>query len=182
MTLWTVPFPFRQRQVDLAVIAPMTQLARREEGSYRFKATPIPHPFVLQLAQKFTPTGITDGFGEMMVRQHALHIQALDIDSLALVYQSAALFMKKVGSLVGNFLMQTGDLHPRFLTVLAALLFSGKLALHAAQLLFRPAKVSGRIDLLSLRSDNKAFQPQVQSDFFSLALGWAVLHFYFAQE
>jgi hypothetical protein len=117
-----------------------------------------------------------------MIRQHPLHVQALDIDNLALVYQSTALLVKKVRTLVGNFLMQTGDLHPRFLAVLAALLFSGELALEAAQLLFHPAKRLRRIDLLPLRSDGKAFQPQVQSDFFPLAFGWAVFHFHFAQD
>jgi hypothetical protein len=50
MSLWTVPFPFRQPQVGLAVTALVTPLARREEGLYRFKAAPVPRAFVLQLA------------------------------------------------------------------------------------------------------------------------------------
>jgi hypothetical protein len=80
MALRTVPFPFRQPQVGLAVAAPVTPLAGREEGLDRFKPTPIPCPFVLQLPQKFTPTRVADGSGEMMIRQHPRHVQALDKD------------------------------------------------------------------------------------------------------
>ena len=182
MTHGTVPFPIRQRQVNLAVVAVVAPLAGGEEGPDRFQATPVPDGFVLQLAQKFAPTRITDGSGQMMIHQHPLHIQALDIDRLALVDQSTALFVKEVRTLVGNFLMQTRHLHPRFLAVLAALLFAGKLALQATQLLFRPAQRLRSIDLLPLRSDDEALQSQIQPDLFPFAFGRTVFHIHFAQD
>jgi hypothetical protein len=54
----------------------------------------------------------------MMIREHPLHVQAL-------VYQSTALLMKKIRTLVGHFLMQASHLRPRFLTI------PGQLALKA---------------------------------------------------
>jgi hypothetical protein len=47
-----IPFPFCQPQVCLAISAPATPLAGREDGLDRFKPAPGPRPFVPQLAQK----------------------------------------------------------------------------------------------------------------------------------
>jgi hypothetical protein len=47
-----IPFPFCQPQVSLAISAPATPLAGREDGLDRFKPAPGPRLFVPQLAQK----------------------------------------------------------------------------------------------------------------------------------
>ena len=129
LTLRTVPFPVRQRQVVLAIATAVTELAGWVEGAYLLKTTPIPDGFVLQLAQEFAPARITDRSSETMISKHPIHMQVLDIDSLVLVYPSPTLFVKKVRSLVGDLLMQPGHLQPCFLSILAARSFSGQLLL-----------------------------------------------------
>src|SRR5271157_3547094 len=171
MTDRTIPFPLRQRQVNFAVVPVGTPLAGRKEGSDRFQAASVPGRFVLELAQEFAPSGVADRFGQMMIRQQPLHIQALDIDRLVFVDQSTAQLVKKVRSLVGNFLMQSRHLYARFRAVSRSLLFSGELALRPDQLLFRLAQEMRSIDLFPPLRDREAFQPQVQPYLFASAFG-----------
>ena len=182
MTDRTIPFPFRQGQVHFAVVPIRTPLAGGEEGPDRFQTASVPGRFVLELAQEFTPTGIADRSGQRMVGEHPLHIQALDIDRLVFVDQSTAQLVKEVRSLVGHLLMQTCHFHPRPGAVSRPLLFAGEAALQKAQPLFRLSQEVRRSDLLPLRGDGKALQPQVQSDFLPPAFGRTVFHFHFAED
>src|SRR6266581_527829 len=89
------------------VVAPLrggVELVNLDEG------TPIPLGLVVQLAYKFTPAHITDGFGEAMVLNHVLDLQALDTYDLVLAYELRRELVLVISASIGTTCMDFGHL------------------------------------------------------------------------
>jgi len=82
--------------------------------------------FVFAHAYKFSPSGIGNAFGQVMVSHHALNIQCFQTDKSKISGYSVAQLMEKVFSLVGRVFVQTCNLHLGLGFIGGALLFSGK--------------------------------------------------------
>ena len=70
-----------------------------------------------------------------MVPDHALYIKVFDTDSLVFAYQFDRSLVQEVITLVMYTFMEPGNLYTLFVTVIGALLFTGKAALLPAEFL-----------------------------------------------
>ena len=99
----------------LAVIARFTRWIPTidfDEGSS------VPLALVFQLADKLTPSDITDSFGQTVVFDHVLDGQTLHADHLVFVDDACREFVLVVSPTVIDTGMNTGDLTTCFLPVL----------------------------------------------------------------
>ena len=106
----------------LAVIARFTRWIPTidfDEGSS------VPLALVFQLADKLTPSDITDGFCQTVIFDHVLDGQTLHANHLVFVYDACREFVLVVSPTVVDTSMNTGNLATGFLPVVSAFFLLG---------------------------------------------------------
>jgi len=108
---------------------------------------PVPFCLVLQHAEECRPTNLRDGLAQLTILPHVLHLQGLDPDDVVVFDDLGRYLVQEVRALVGDLLVDTGDL-PLLLLIVLRLgqldllvqghaLTAGELALFAHQFLLK---------------------------------------------
>ena len=79
---------------------------------------PAPVRLVFEHAEELRPTDLGDGLAQLAVLLHVLHLQSLDADDVVVFDDLGGYLVQEVGSLVGNLLVDAGDLSFLLLVVL----------------------------------------------------------------
>lgn len=132
-------FPFADFEILYILVfasTDRTQLTGRIESVNRYDPLAIPFSFVCKLTAKFAPAGIRDGLRQLMIAPHVLHGEVFDAHNVVLPDDLRGYLVHRVSPLVGNVLIQVGDLHAVLLIAAAPHCFSGELPLETSQPLF----------------------------------------------
>ena len=140
----------------------MTAFGRRIEFINPDKRPPIPLRFVFQLADKLTPTDITDGLCQRVILDHVLDVEALDADCLVLTNNACREFVLIIPSPISYLSMRASNLEPGLRTVLRPFFLLGKSALCFCQLLLILGKILGIAYLFPCREDHHRLEAQVK--------------------
>ena len=164
-TYWAVPLPDTQvLDRGIYMTANAARLAAGVEPVHRYQGLAVPAALVLQLTDQFTPAGIHDGFGHVMILHHVLRGQILHTDDIVAPDKARGQLVEVIKPLVGNVLLETCYLQAGLLPALAVLCLSGQLALERSEALLGPPQVLAGFDGLSIRSGNQCFQPKVDTN------------------
>ena len=145
----------------LAVIARFTRWIppiNFDEGSS------VPLALVFQLADKLTPSDITDGFGQTVILDHVLDGQTLDANHLVFVDDACRKLVLVVAATVVDTGMNTGNLASGFLLVVSTFFLLGMPTLGFGQSLLIMGIELGVPDSLTCGEDHHRFEAQVQTD------------------
>ncbi len=125
-------------------------------------------------AEERRPTDIGDGFAELAVLLHVLHLQRLDADDVVVFDDLGRYLVQEVGTLVGDLLVDAGDLPLLFLVVLRLRQLdvpvqgdeptSRELALFARQSLLERAKIAVVLVHRAVGQDGEVLEPNVDAD------------------
>lgn len=126
-----------------------------------FDLPPCPAGLVLTEADKLRPTGIGDGFGQVLVFEHPVDVQVLKGDIAVPLYQIVAELVVKILALVGDPFMLNGYLNPGLAPVERAFLLAAQPALADLQPSLRFTQVLGGLDFLPGGQGDKIFESQV---------------------
>ena len=124
----------------------------------------LPGSLVLELAGQFTPRGVGNGLGQLVIFEHAAHIEALHADDIVVPDQLCGELMQVVLPAVGDVLMLPGQTEAGLLPVAAALWFSGQPPLEGGELLLCLLQVLGVIVLLTIRGDDQILDAHIQAN------------------
>ena len=147
--------PFSQAEmfhVLVLMTATRAELARSEGLADLHDGFPVPARLVFQHAEELRPADVRDGLAPLAVLLHVLHLQSLDADDVVVLDNLDRYLVQEVGSLVGNLLVDAGDL-PLLLLIVPRLgqlhflvqsdaLTAGELALFARQFLLKRPEVT----------------------------------------
>src|SRR5260370_25084361 len=122
---------------------------------------PVPLCFVFQLGHKLTPPHVIDGFTQVVVLDHVLHVQALHTDRLVFTDQACRELMQEVTAAISDASVNTGDFLPGLRAILGAFLLLGVSPLRFCQLLLIFAQECGVPNSFASREDNERLQAQV---------------------
>jgi len=125
----------RQFAVDRSTAA--TQAGRRKEVIDHDKVLAVPLALIGQLSPKLSHRGVREALGQPGTRRVARETferQILDADPVVVVDELARQLVEEVSSLVGDSLVDTGDLELCLRLPFASRLPSGKHALGLAKL------------------------------------------------
>src|ERR1700682_5020485 len=115
------------------------------------EGTSIPHGFVLQLPDKFSPSHIGDGLRQAVVLDHVLDGQTLDADDWVFAYDLRRELVLIIPPSIRDTGVDTRNDDPGLVAVLAALLFLGMPSLSLCQFLLITRKEFGIAVGLPLR-------------------------------
>src|SRR6266852_1007675 len=121
--LWTDPFTYIQREVFHDMLALMTGFTGGIPPIDFDEGSSVPLALVVQLANKLTPSDITDRFCQAVIFDHVFDGQTLHADHLVFVDDACTQFVLVVATTVMYTSMNTGNFAPRLLSVLGTLLF-----------------------------------------------------------
>ena len=141
------------------------EFGRREEAIHPQDFRTHPSRFVFDKVDELVPTGISNGFSQVVIFQHAIDVETLKGDHAEVINQGAAQFVVKVLALVGDLLMDGGYSMTSFSPAVTALDFAGKTALADLQAPFTDLEVLGLFNLFASAERGKGGQPQVNPDF-----------------
>ena len=156
----TVP-PYRKRFWDLF----MTTAAhlRRISGIDIHRLFASLCCLVNEHCPKHRPEYIRDGFGQMSITDHSSNVEIFKTNDVNLVDQLARQFVQKVLALVGNLVVQPGNILCLSPKLSQSFLVVRKPALGLLQFGFRLAEKAWVLDLLSLVVGHKGFRTNVNS-------------------
>jgi len=163
LTLRTRPDTDIKRKRVKNMATPEAPLRGRVELINLDKGTSVPLCFVFQLAHKFTPADITNGFTQLGVVYHILDLQTLHTYDLVLTYDASLELVLIVLSSIGNPSVKTSDLAPRFLSVLGTFFLLSKSSLSRCQFLLVLSQELGIAYGFSSGEDHHRLQAQVKS-------------------
>jgi len=155
----------RERQ-SFVVLMPAyrADLGTREPAINRHQFPAIPAALVIKHISQLVPGSIRDGSGQLVVLEHAAHVQILDYDRLVFADESSGEFMQVVGSLVGDSRVYSSNFPSRLDPISRTSSFSGKSSLCEGEAF----SVSGFVlrvgDFLSIRQRYQAREPNIQPD------------------
>ncbi len=156
----------------------VTQFGAWKETIYPIDPGPVPVAFVVKLPGELTPAGITNRLGQVVVFEHPLNVEVLDIDLSKLIDNSVAKFMQKVLALISNLFVLAGKFQPGFLPAVRAFLLPGQFLLQLLEFGFRGSQMAGVVNFLACRQDSEVGQAQVDADGLAF-IDWLV-YFHFA--
>lgn len=139
----------------------ITALTRRIPLVNLNKGSTVPISLITQLAHKFAPVSIADGFGKLSVFDHVFNAQRFTTNHLVFVYQFCGELMGKVAAANANFCMYIGNNKFNFAEISGAFLLLGKSLLCLCQLFSMVSSVARIARLKAVRSDNKSSQAEV---------------------
>jgi hypothetical protein len=146
------------------MLACATGLARRIEAVYLDQRPSVPLGFIFELADKLTPSHITDSLGKAVVLDHVLDRQTLDAHHLVFVNNACAELLLVVASSVLNARMNTGYFQTSFVSVFRSLLFLRMSSLGFCQLLLILGKEFGITHSLAGGEDDHRFESKIETD------------------
>ena len=169
LTLGTLPEPDIKRKGGKDMSTVRTALGRRIPLVNLDQGASVPLGFVLQLADKFTPTHIADGLGKGMVFEHVLDRETLDADCLEpclggrqRVNDASRELLLVVPTAIPDLGMNASHFETSLRPVLTAFLCACKSALGFCQLLFILAEELRIADVFPRREDHHRFQAKVK--------------------
>jgi len=140
-----------------------TQFRRRKEAVNAQDLPVCPSLFVLAEANELAPTGIADGFGKVVVLDHASHVQRLKRDRAKPIDQFSTQFVLEVFSLIGYPFVQDGNGQTGMVAMLGTLNLATQSALPNRQSSLAAVQVPGLFDLLACTQGGKGGQSQVNA-------------------
>ncbi len=117
------PRTYIKREVFHDMLAVMTRFAGGIPPIDFDEGSSVPLALVVQLANKLTPSDITDRFCQAVIFDHVFDGQTLHADHLVFVDDACTQFVLVVATTVMDTSMNTGNFAPRLLSVLGTLLF-----------------------------------------------------------
>ena len=124
----------------------------------------LPGSLVLELAGQFTPRGVGNGLGQLVIFEHAPYIETLHADDIVVPDHLCGELMQVVLPAVGDVLMLVGQAEAGLLPVTAALWLSGQPPLEGGELLLCFLQVLGVIVLLTIRGDDQILDAHIKAD------------------
>ena len=110
----------------------------------------LPGGLVLELTGQLTPRGISDGLGQLVVFEHAAHIEALHADDVIVPDQLGGELVQVVLPAVGDVLMLLSQAEAGLLPVAAVLWLSGQPSLEGCEPLLRLLQILWVVELLPI--------------------------------
>ncbi len=98
--------------------ATRTQLARGKGLPDLHDGLAVPAGLILEHAKERRPADLGDRLAQLAVLLHVLHLQGLDADDVVFFDDLGRHLVQEVGALVGNLLVDAGDLPLLLLVVL----------------------------------------------------------------
>jgi hypothetical protein len=130
-------------------------------------------------SEELSPTGIENGFAEMMVFGHIEDIQVLNGNHAIRLGVLLGNLEMEIPSLTANLEMGLGYIASSLAASRTALLAPAQLALLASQAFLRSAIIAGVSDSLALRVSKKDFESDVYANIGMLTLRWSVFNLCF---
>src|SRR5260370_9282669 len=121
--LWAHPFTHIQRKIFHDMLTIMACFTRWIPTVDFDESSSVPLRFILQLADKLTPSDITDRFCQAVIFDHILDSQTLYANHLVFVDDACGKFVLVVSATVIDTCMHTGNFAPCLLSILRTLLF-----------------------------------------------------------
>ena len=161
-TLWADPFTHIKGKVFHDMLAFMAGFTGGIPTIDLGEGSSVPLGFVFQLADKLTPSDITNGLGQAVVFDHVLDRQTLHADHLVFANDACAEFVLVVSPSVLDTSVNTGDFEAGFLPVLGTFLLLGMPSLGFCQSLFILGIELGIANSLTSGEDDHRFETQDQ--------------------
>ncbi len=163
----TDPLSNVQGQGLMFVTTIATQFRRRKETVNTQDLPVCPSLFVLAEGDELAPTGIRNGLCQMVILDHACHIQRLKRDRTKAVDQFSTQFVLEVFSLIGYPFVQDSNGQTGMVAMLGPFDLAAQSALPNLQPSLTAIQVLGLFDLLACTQGGKGGQSQVNAHGFN---------------
>ena len=138
-----------------------TKLGRRKEAVYPQDFATRPGRFVFDKGNELVPTSIGNGFGKVVISQHAVNVETFKGNRPKGIDNGSAQFVVKVFALIDDLLMNGSDNQLGFPPAITALDLAGKSPLSDLQAPFGGVEVLGLVNFLTVAERGKSGQAQV---------------------
>lgn len=122
--------------------------------------------FVAQHLDEFIPTGIVNGFSEMMIVNHAIDIELFDSNKTVAVNESPAELMQEVDTLVTDSFMHPCNTDTSISMIITAFDFPRQSTLKTMKSLFRFNKTFGVLNMTSIGEAGEPLQADINTNLF----------------
>ena len=154
--------------------ATRAQLARSKGLADLHDDLPVPFCLVFQHTEELRPADVRDGLAQLAVLLHILHLQGLNPDDVVVLDDLGGYLVQEIGTLVGDFLVDTCDF-PFLLLIVPRLgqldffvqgdaLTAGELTLFARQSLLERTEVTVVLVHRAVRQDGEVLESDVDAD------------------
>jgi len=144
------------------------------------QSSSVPFGFIFQLANKLTPSDITDCLGKLGIFDHVLDSQAFNAHHLVFVDDACAELVLVISPSIGDTSMDFGNFETRFVAVLRTLLFLGVPSLSFSKSFLILGKEARVTDALTSREGNHRFDAEIKTN--HCVDYWFVLNVLFYQD
>ena len=163
LALKTSPLPILEGQSIVDPAALETSLARWEKPVELIEPNPVPLRLVGKLADKFSPTRVSDGFSKPMIRAHPFDVQVLHTNLLVLADKPGTCLVKKILSSIRYFLVLNCQKFDSLGSVRATLLFARHHSLKSFQSGFCRSQMLRRFNAFTVRRYGECFQAEINA-------------------
>ena len=161
-TAYAGPAAHGYREIHSHLPASRASLATREPRGCLHHLTAIPPRLVCDLSDELAPTGVGNGFRQVVVAQQARDVQALQRDRLVLRHETRCELVEAIFASVGYASVHTRYPSASLASIIRAFVLAVQRSLSAGKLPLVTRKVAGVRDLLAFRGSQPGAESEVQ--------------------
>jgi len=178
--LRALPLSITESQVLIDEAANITSFAGRKESVNFIDITTVPHAFILKHIDKLIPSGVGDRFRKPMIPNHVSNSEVFNMYRLVIADKLSACLMKKIATLIRNFLMPHSKSMNCFTSGIRAFLLPGYRALKSFKPFLSLAEIFRAFHRFAVRSGEECLDAEVNADF--IASIFRLRYFNFAKN